>query len=63
VCVRQTATLPGLKPVPDRQAGSPTYQRREGIGDRPVHSDLVDLRSSPISAQTQQDTLKRPHAL
>jgi hypothetical protein len=51
LCVRQTATLPGLKPVLDSSAGSPPHQRREGTRGPAVHSDLVDLRSTPISAQ------------
>jgi hypothetical protein len=50
LCVRQTAALRGLEPVLDSSARSPPHQRCEGTGDRPVHSDLVDLRSSPISA-------------
>jgi hypothetical protein len=51
VYVRQTATLPALKPVINSPAGSPPYQRCEEAADRPVHSDPVDMRSSPISAQ------------
>jgi hypothetical protein len=51
LCIRQTATLPGLKPVLDSSARSPPHQRCEATEDRPVHSDLVDLRSSPISTQ------------
>jgi hypothetical protein len=49
--LRQTATLAGPKPVLDSPARSPPLQRCEGTGDRPVHSDLVDLRSTAISAQ------------
>ena len=61
LCARQTATLPGLKPVLDSSARSPPHQHREGTGDRPVHSDLADLRSTPISAQNaRRDRLSNP---
>jgi hypothetical protein len=56
LCVRPTATLPGLKPVLDSSARSPPHQRCEGTGDRPVHSDLVDLRSTSISAPKRNET-------